>query len=116
MPAVYSKTCRRARKPHRCYECRGTIAKGESYNSHEGLWDGRWSTYKVCLDCDSLRNDLDARVTDYDDRICFGDLEETALDSPDPVTFHRFLGIQRKRGAKVWGWVSKREEELLATA
>lgn len=48
---LYSSATRRAAKPHRCDECRRTIAKGESYNYGSGLYDGYWQTFRICLHC-----------------------------------------------------------------
>lgn len=43
---------RKARKPHKCYECRRAIAKGETYTEHSGLWrDGGWMTFRWCEHC-----------------------------------------------------------------
>ncbi len=57
-PAVYGLEQPRARKPHTCCECRGVIQPGEVYNRHHGIWDGSASTFKICVDCEALRNAL----------------------------------------------------------
>jgi uncharacterized protein with PIN domain len=51
-PAVYHREERTARKPHRCYECQGTIQPGERYERTApvpikvgGYWDGRWNVF-----------------------------------------------------------------------
>lgn len=41
----------RARKTHRCYECREPIAAGESYLRIFGVWGGDASTIKTCARC-----------------------------------------------------------------
>jgi ribosomal protein L40E len=42
----------KARKPHKCSECRGVIAKGEHYHRHSGKFDGGFFDDKVCRRCD----------------------------------------------------------------
>ena len=53
-PAVFSETKRRARRDHVCVECGRTIRAGEQYRFVSGLWDGRWSSHKMCRHCDAL--------------------------------------------------------------
>lgn len=48
---VYHATVAKARKVYRCDECRRDIQKGESYRRTVGLYDGHWSTNKVCSHC-----------------------------------------------------------------
>lgn len=42
---------RKAAKEHRCSECRRAIAKGENYREIRSLFEGSWSTVKVCAHC-----------------------------------------------------------------
>lgn len=53
-PEVYKEKVVKARKTHRCCECRRDIVKGEKYNLTTGKWDGEFSAYKVCSDCQSV--------------------------------------------------------------
>lgn len=48
----------KAKKDHKCYECRGVIKKGDRYEKTSGVWDGTFDTFKVCLDCLSLRKEF----------------------------------------------------------
>ena len=48
----------KARKPHKCCECERTIQPGERYEYVRGLWDGEFETYKTCLGCFRLRDDI----------------------------------------------------------
>jgi hypothetical protein len=50
-PDVFQQATRRARKHHRCGECRGLIQAGGAYWETRGLWDGQWSTHKTCGAC-----------------------------------------------------------------
>lgn len=54
-PACTSVHTRKARKEHRCYECRTTIKRGERYEETTGIWDGDPHRYRTCLDCVSVR-------------------------------------------------------------
>ncbi len=99
-PAVYHMTPRRARKEHHCCECRGKILKGESYNYHSGVWDGQGRSFKVCVDCDRLRGELN-KDRDFEDAVVFGGLTEAVHDLDDPTIAERLLGIMRKRDAKI---------------
>jgi len=48
----------RARKEHRCGECRKTIARGEVYLREVNIHDGQVITDKTCQDCVSIRNEF----------------------------------------------------------
>src|SRR6478609_8839022 len=43
---------RKARKQHRCEECRKFIEKGEFYTHHSSKYDGVLSSHKTCARCD----------------------------------------------------------------
>lgn len=40
-----------ARKPHDCYECHGRIESGHTYKRVTTLFDGAWTTMKICEAC-----------------------------------------------------------------
>jgi hypothetical protein len=54
-PEFYSTDVHRARKPHRCEECRGVIAVGESYEYVAGKWEGCFSHFRTCQRCTDFR-------------------------------------------------------------
>ena len=54
-PSAYKHAKPKAKKVHKCCECRGEIQPGEVYHLHSGIWDGRPSAFKVCNDCEELR-------------------------------------------------------------
>lgn len=54
LPEFYRKSVRKARKEHRCDECKKPIRVGESYEHVSGKWDGRIGTYKTCPRCLTL--------------------------------------------------------------
>lgn len=49
---LFREEKRRAVKDHRCYECDRTITKGERYSYSTGLFEGYWSTHRLCAHCD----------------------------------------------------------------
>jgi hypothetical protein len=77
-PDVYDCTAQKARKPHRCSECWRTIAKGESYERHSGLWDGSWETFRWCQHCSAACKVLTEEIEDF--CFCFGSLYEAVSD------------------------------------
>src|SRR6478736_3941236 len=48
------ETKRKARKQHRCRECRHVIQPGQVYTHHSALYDGHISTHKTCAKCDRV--------------------------------------------------------------
>lgn len=116
-PSVYSVRTRVARKEHRCVECCGTIAKGETYHLFSGCWEGRWSDYKTCPDCQQLRADIDAVIDHDEDRPAFGELYQWVFDSSENAPLiRRFMAIRRKRNAPLStnGWMEQHLTELNA--
>jgi hypothetical protein len=57
-PEVSDINWPKARKAHECCECGEAIGFGQRYERVKGLWDGHWDTYKTCLTCVRIRDDL----------------------------------------------------------
>src|SRR5690349_13413292 len=89
-----------ARRQHTCCECDGVIAFGEPYHRISGVWDGEPARFKVCVDCESLRADVDAHSRP-DECTAFGYLNEVAYDSGVDEIRERFDAIRAKRRAVV---------------
>jgi hypothetical protein len=106
MPDCYIRDDRKARKPHTCCECKGRIRPGETYHYHHGVWAGDPLAYKVCLDCDALREQCDLGLS-FDDCTPFGYLSETVGNSAPqhPEALLRFIEIKTRRGAAVPQWM-----------
>jgi len=68
-PTVYNLLKRKARKLHKCCECDGWISKGEVYNLHTGLWNCEWNSFKVCVDCEDLRDKIKKECDLYQDEV-----------------------------------------------
>ena len=52
---AYQAVQRKARKNHRCDECRTAIERGATYTNHSGVFDGSWFRFKECAKCVALR-------------------------------------------------------------
>lgn len=61
-PTVFAERIRRARKEHRCRECRETIPAGAIYTAIFGVWDGERAYFKICSACEELR----ARIAEHE--------------------------------------------------
>lgn len=53
--ALYRSKMQRARKVHRCDECRRPIVRGEEYEHTTICFEGCWNRHKTCVDCVSIR-------------------------------------------------------------
>ncbi len=71
--AFHSVRRQKARKQHRCCECRRSIEVGTEYEYTSGVGDGFYSI-KTCMDCSAIR---DAFV---DEAYNYGDLWEEMQD------------------------------------
>lgn len=99
----------KARKEHRCGECRCFIAAGVSYVRISGAQDGQGFAHKRCTGCHEAFTWLDAalRVGPLglapDEGIAFGDLHselaEYASESRfrDPAPLRHMLGMAERR-------------------
>ncbi len=101
----------KARKPHKCYECRGGIPSGETYEKIAGVWDGEFSEFKTCARCSELRDWARISVPCF----CwiYGDLHENVRDmvtevrgdAPAGFAFEwgrRMIRIDRHRYGEHW--------------
>lgn len=57
-PSFASTKLLKARKDHRCFECKGAIKKGTQYEKVAGKWGTGFETFKTCGDCGSLRTEF----------------------------------------------------------
>lgn len=110
MPEVYNCYHRQARKDHKCCECGGVIKRGENYNSHQGIWEGEAETYKVCSDCDLLRDKCDVDVQYNEEKTPFKGLQESVFEL-GPIIIREFIQIKIKRGCEIKPWMSARIEK-----
>lgn len=81
LPTLYSEREVRARKQHRCCECRVSIKPGDTYNRADGLWDGSFHVLKTCPPCAEARSWLWDRLSRSDEcGPAFGDLYQYLTD------------------------------------
>lgn len=80
LPEVSRSGVVRARKNWECMDCRVMIPKGTEYYSTSGKWSGEWSTHRICLTCNVLRNSLGAWG---EDGAPFGALQEFVAETVD---------------------------------
>lgn len=57
-PEAYTQNTVRARKKHTCNECGSIIQPGELYERFTGIWNGIPATFKTCIPCVNMRDDL----------------------------------------------------------
>lgn len=103
IPSCFQEITRKARKVHRCCECRGDILPGETYQYVSGIWDGEPYDFKTCSDCASLRSEAESRnrTSSIDCGPTFGNLWEFISDYEDEVSEKEFHAIINKRGSKM---------------
>lgn len=110
LPNFYTVTNPKARKEHKCCECRGVIQKGERYQNYAGHWnDSGFGEFKTCSDCEQLRDDFSVG-TCSGEWPAFGDLSSDCSDAGDEW-LDRMVSIKIKRGAKVADWMLERLNE-----
>lgn len=63
---------RKAKKEHRCKECKRTIEPGERYSYETFHWDGEFHVHKTCEHCIVVRDWLQAECGGW----LFGGVEE----------------------------------------
>jgi hypothetical protein len=78
---------RKARKDHKCCECRRIIKAGETYEYFSGLWrDSGFGDFKTCSHCLAAK-DL-CRVWDKDACICFEGLADYLWEYRGDLAYH----------------------------
>jgi len=103
LPTVYQNNKQKAHKTHICCECLGTIEVGEIYHVHSGLWDHEWSRFKVCADCEELKNEVDKDIPFSDEKTPFEGLVDSVWSTGNKEYdkyFMRFVSICEKRKSK----------------
>lgn len=101
LPSVSLMKVRKARNQHMCCECFGDIHPGEQYHYHSGIWDGSPADFKVCPECDELRNAIDEDAFPGEGT-AFGFIAESIFDSDEFFKFAaRYISIQAMRGAVI---------------
>lgn len=110
IPEWFHNTTPTARKPHKCYECRGSIQPGERYHKFTGVWGGEFASFIRCVDCEALAEEAN-KGRDFDDQITFGGLLEDCAERDGDEQLSRMVGIMAKRGVKIPDWAAERLNE-----
>lgn len=58
LPVNFWPSTPKARKEHRCYECKRAIQPGEQYHRDSGKWEESFYSFKVCLVCREITNEF----------------------------------------------------------
>ena len=64
-PEFHSKKIVTGRKPHKCVECLRAIETGEQHEYAVGKWDGCFDQIRTCMECVSLRTELNPECYVY---------------------------------------------------
>ncbi len=113
-PKCWTQKTPKSSKEHRCCECRGTIAIGETCHLFSGIWDSAQS-YKTCAECEILRDEVTMTIQDMEDYPAFGELYDYIFGGEHPAWIKRFMDTRRKRNApeSPGRWMEKREATLI---
>jgi len=83
----------KARKAHRCQECKEWIQPGEIYERVSTIFDGEFDEHKTCLGCVSIREEFfkdgyyyEQVIADFEEHIrdCGGIISESAIARLNP--------------------------------
>lgn len=114
MPKFFVTLKPKARKEHKCCECRGMIPRGEIYFRYKGLWDGCIQTFIRCADCQAMADEMDKDVALFDEIVPFEGLLEACDNFADDKWLIVMGNIMVKRNAEIPDFVKRRvakEEE-----
>ena len=111
LPDVYGVKYRHARKEHKCCECNGLISKGEWYFYHHGVWDSQGRSFKVCSDCEQLRQEINKYHEHWEDYSPFGELSEDVFGMQDIFFGCWYINTKIKRGADIPAWMLEQLSE-----
>ena len=67
---------RKARKAHKCEECNRSIDAGETYYYGTGMYDGDFSTHKICRHCWVACEWLNANCSGFLHNTVYEDIEQ----------------------------------------
>lgn len=103
-PSLFTEKILKARKQHKCCECKEVIQPGESYERVKGLWEGVWQKYDTCMHCLSLRKVFFCGYT-YGEVLW--DLEEHIRESGGEVLDSQISKLTPKARNRVFDLVEK---------
>lgn len=94
-PEAFHCVWRKARKEHRCCECRHVILAGAIYEYASGIWDGSPNSYKTCDRCVRLREaHIQAEKESSEEERLAGPLHQrTWIDPPCTPVFGQLISM-----------------------
>lgn len=95
----------KARKPHRCCECRREIAIGETYSLENGNWEGSWQKFRTCVDCLSIRNAFFCGGYEYE--TVLEHVEEYINSANGEVSSDWIMQLTPRAADKIFGMIEK---------
>jgi hypothetical protein len=107
MPSAIIQTTPRARKEHKCCECRGIIHPGEKYHRTWGVWNAEVSTFKTCNECEALRG-LIGKERAWDELPYYGGIMEDVRESQVPEWDAALREILLRRNVELPRWLKER--------
>jgi hypothetical protein len=81
---ILTEKTRKAKKLHKCGECRRDILPGEHYEYIAGIWEGALTVHKTCPECVSIRNTFFCDGWIYEEVI--NDLYQHIMDADGAVS------------------------------
>lgn len=87
LPSCSTEKIRKARKGHKCCACSEKILKGYKYKYYSGVWDGKPDSFKYCLRCAAIIDEITGRGECYQHTLNCGHSWEDVFceDLPDEV-------------------------------
>ena len=98
MIEMFESNVVKSRKQHTCLECRREIHKGAQYERSSGLWEGKFETYHVCLDCANIRDGFNCEGSSK----TFGELWQQMHDYGFPAMTTGCLAQVETASAKMY--------------
>lgn len=99
-PRVFQSKVIRARKSHRCCECKEVIPVGDTYEYASGIWEDGPNSFHTCMPCKRIRDDRCG--TDF----IFGNLYHALAECDDWDYLRNRCCACRGRG---WVWMFEKK-------
>lgn len=102
-PKAFSRVERKARKDHKCCECRRTIEKGEKYFYESGIWDHGPDSFKTCQECYQIRESF---FCDFS----YGELWDELFNNIHELNMDKVVELPVNAKYKFLIWLEERNE------
>lgn len=89
----HSEVIRKARKRHKCVECKRFIEPGENYERVVGKWNGDISTFLTCIHCVGARAWLEIECGGWLYSTIKEDLEEHVSELDSDLSRRRLMRL-----------------------